>query len=119
MSGQRREEKRLDDLRQRIAARRREQGAGHGGEGERARASAYHLMLRLLADMGVALTAGVLLGYGVDHYAGTRPWGMLAGALLGLAAGVRNVLHTADSVSRGRRAGAGGDASDENSAANS
>ncbi len=57
-------------------------------------------MLRLLADMGVAMAAGVLLGWGVDSYFGTRPWGVLAGALLGLAAGVRNVLHTADMVSR-------------------
>ena len=100
----RREQQKLAELRERIERERARQHAGEQrGRAGDTQAAAHHLVLRLLADMGVALLAGGLLGYGIDHYFGTRPWGLLGGALLGLAAGVRNVLHTADSVNRSRK----------------
>ena len=98
-----RNDERLHELSRRIERQRAQHVAreakGRGRHAERA----HHLVLRLLTDLGVALMAGVLLGYGVDSYFDSRPWGMLGGALLGLAAGVRNVLYTADSVTRARR----------------
>ncbi len=98
MNGQ---DDRLEDLRRRIDEHRAARAAREQArKGRDPRAAAHHLVLRLLADLGVALAAGLLLGYGIDHYFGSRPWGMLGGALLGLAAGVRNVMHTADSMSR-------------------
>ena len=95
-------EEKLRELERRLAEARRQRQDGAGKRHD-AHAKAHHLVLRLLADMGVALLAGVLLGWGADSYFGTRPWGVLAGALLGLAAGVRNVLHTADMAMRQRR----------------
>ena len=83
----------LEELR-----RRHESEARQPRENPHARAS--HLVMRLLTDLGAGLIAGVLLGWGLDRWLGSRPWGIIGGSLLGLAAGVRNVLRTADSVSR-------------------
>ncbi len=47
------------------------------------------------ARVGVDLVSGVLLGaglgYGIDLYAGTKPWGLIVCFLLGAAAGFMNV----------------------------
>jgi len=56
--------------------------------------------MRLLTDLAAGLIAGVLLGWGIDTWLHSKPWGIVIGSLLGLAAGVRNVLRTADAVSR-------------------
>ncbi len=102
-------EQRLKELERRIGEARARREKDRHRKGADAHAAAHHLVLRLLADMGVALAAGGLLGWGADSYFGSRPWGTLAGVLLGLAAGVRNVLHTADAVSRRAAAGKSGD----------
>ncbi len=75
------------------------------GEPERKRrrnphAAASHLVMRLLTDLAAGLIAGLLLGWSIDAWLQSKPWGIVIGSLLGLAAGVRNVLRTADSVSR-------------------
>jgi ATP synthase protein I len=44
---------------------------------------------------GLAVLLGAALGYGVDHLAGTSPWGFHLGYLLGLAAGMINVFKAA------------------------
>lgn len=47
------------------------------------------------ARVGVDLVSGVLLGaglgYGIDLYAGTKPWGLIVCFMLGAAAGFLNV----------------------------
>ena len=96
------DDERLHSLRRRIDEQRRRRDAAARRSGPDPRVAAHHLVLRLLADLGVALAAGLVLGWGIDRYFGTQPWGMLAGMLLGIAAGVRNVMHTADSASRAR-----------------
>jgi ATP synthase protein I len=46
--------------------------------------------------VGIELIAGLIVGVGLgwlaDRYIGTRPWGLLAGFLLGSAAGIFNVF---------------------------
>ncbi len=48
--------------------------------------------------IGLELVVGVGVGFGIgwalDHFAGTRPWGMLAGFFIGVAAGMLNVYRT-------------------------
>ncbi|MEM1213726.1 MAG: AtpZ/AtpI family protein [Planctomycetota bacterium] len=45
-----------------------------------------------VAGAGIELAAGICLfagvGYGLDHWLGTLPWGTVVGALLGFAAGL-------------------------------
>ena len=46
---------------------------------------------RLASELLAAMIVGPLLGLGLDRLAGTSPWGLLAGILIGFAAGIRNV----------------------------
>ena len=99
MTGPDEERRRLEKLEREIRELRSRQ-APERGRRENPHAAASHLVMRLLTDLGAGLVAGVLLGWSIDHWLETNPWGLIAGSLLGLAAGVRNVLRTADSVSR-------------------
>ena len=96
--------RRLDELARDIEALRQRHERGES-RGENPHASASHLVMRLLTDLGAGLIAGVLLGWGIDHWLGSKPWGVIVGSLLGLAAGVRNVLRTADMATRKQPSG--------------
>jgi F0F1-type ATP synthase assembly protein I len=62
-----------------------------------------------LSGIGIELVAAVagftLVGYWWDRHFGTRPWGVLIGALLGLAGGMYNVIRQA--LAATREAGSG------------
>jgi ATP synthase protein I len=49
---------------------------------------------------GGAVILGDALGYGVDHWLGTSPWGFLLGFFLGLVAGMINVFRAAAVASK-------------------
>lgn len=51
--------------------------------------------LKLSSEFIAGIVAGGLIGYLLDRYAGTSPWGMIVFLLLGFAAGVLNVLRSA------------------------
>jgi ATP synthase protein I len=91
---------RLDRLAHELEQLRRQQRGDDQPQRQHPHAAASHLVLRLLTDLIAGLIAGLLLGWGLDTWLQTTPWGIVAGSLLGLAAGVRNVLRTADAVSR-------------------
>jgi ATP synthase protein I len=48
--------------------------------------------IRLVSDFAGAALAGSALGYGVDHWCETGPWGIIAGLVLGVIAGTRRLL---------------------------
>ena len=48
--------------------------------------------LKYASEFSAAVIVGAALGYGVDKFAGSAPWGMLVGLLLGFGAGVMNVV---------------------------
>jgi ATP synthase protein I len=52
-----------------------------------------------------AIIVGALLGYGVDTFVHTSPWGLVTGLTLGFAAGVVNVVRVAQSYSRSNPVG--------------
>lgn len=47
---------------------------------------------RAAIDFATATTVGTVLGYGLDVWQHTSPWGLLGGLLLGTAAGVKQML---------------------------
>ena len=51
--------------------------------------------LRYASEFSAAIIAGAFLGYLVDKFAGSGPWGLLIGLLLGFGAGVMNVVRAA------------------------
>jgi len=50
---------------------------------------------RLGTELVAAVMIGALMGYAVDYYFGTKPWGILVGLIFGLAAGCLTVYRTA------------------------
>lgn len=72
-----------------------------GRERGRAVTSLAHLSTAGLA-FGLSVILGAAVGYGVDTWLDTSPWGFLAGFLLGLAAGMMNVFRAAGVWSRTR-----------------
>lgn len=58
---------------------------------------------RLGSELLAAMIVGPGLGLLIDRLAGTSPWGLIAGILIGFAAGIRNV------ASAMKKSGAGED----------
>jgi len=56
------------------------------------------IAFRLGTEMMVATLLGAGLGYGADHFFGTKPWGIVAGVVFGGAAGVLNVYRSAQAM---------------------
>jgi ATP synthase protein I len=56
--------------------------------------------LRVSIEMVSALIVGVGLGWLADHFLGSRPWGIIAGFLLGSAAGFANVFRAVQGMGR-------------------
>jgi ATP synthase protein I len=50
------------------------------------------LSLRIGGEFGAAIIVGALLGYGVDYFVHTSPWGLIVGFALGAVTGVVNVV---------------------------
>ena len=92
-------EDRLKRLDAELADRRKDDGAERAAE---ARASesrkGYAAAMKLSSEFVAAVIVGALLGYLLDHFAGTGPWGMIVLLLLGFCAGVLNVMRAAGMV---------------------
>jgi ATP synthase protein I len=82
----------LSDLRRRVSAAR-----GEGASKTAPPQSPASLALRFGGEFGAAIIVGALLGYGVDTFLHTSPWGLVIGFGLGFVAGVVNVVRVAQS----------------------
>ncbi|MDK1488725.1 AtpZ/AtpI family protein [Sinorhizobium sp. 7-81] len=58
----------------------------------------YAAAMKLSSEFIAGILVGAFLGYLLDHFAGTGPWGMIVLLLLGFCAGVLNVLRSAGMV---------------------
>lgn len=86
------------DIKARIAEARRK-AAGAGPSDATAKAVGIRVGIELLA--GVVF--GVLVGVFLDRWLGTAPWLLIVFLLLGIGAGIRNVIRTAQEQSRKAR----------------
>jgi ATP synthase protein I len=63
--------------------------------------------LARLSTIGIALVAataiGLLIGYGLDRWLGTRPWLTMVFTLFGIAAGFLNLFRDVGLIGRTRR----------------
>lgn len=57
------------------------------------------LGLRIGIELVVAVGVATGLGWAIDHWLGTRPWGMIALFFLGVAAGMLNVYRAVAGIS--------------------
>ena len=86
----------LNSLRRRVDAARAQDVAASPDEPP----NAASLALRMGGEFGAAVLVGAAIGFGIDHFAGTSPFGLGGGLILGFAAGVTNVVRAAQSYSR-------------------
>jgi ATP synthase protein I len=93
----------LSERLQRLGERLSHQGAGRLSENERRQGtssdpSALARGLRLATEFVAGVLIGTAIGWLLDRFAGTSPWGMIVFLLLGFAAGVLNVMRAAGVV---------------------
>ncbi len=90
-------ERRRRELEATLASRRpasREGGEDAGSKGT----AGYGQALKLSSEFIAGIAVGVGLGWLVDRFAGTSPWGLIVFLLLGFGAGVLNVLRSAGTI---------------------
>jgi ATP synthase protein I len=73
------------------AAREREEGRSAPQATEGADAN-YRAGSRVLADLVGGLAGGLFLGWVIDQFAGTRPWGLLVMMFFGIFVAFRNIV---------------------------
>ncbi|WP_116598264.1 AtpZ/AtpI family protein [Primorskyibacter marinus] len=61
---------------------------------------AWRMVIELVAGLGI----GFGIGYGLDHLFGTSPFLMVLFVMLGLAAGVKTMLRTAQEIQKNTEA---------------
>lgn len=92
-------EDRLKRLDAELAERRGKDEAGTDADARAAESrKGYAVAMKLSSEFVAAVIVGALLGYLLDHFAGTGPWGMIILLLLGFCAGVLNVMRAAGLV---------------------
>jgi len=83
-------------------ARRAQEGGRRAGDAkpDPAARSAIGLAFRIGLELVVGVFVGFAIGWALDDWLGTQPWGMIAFLFLGFAAGVFNVFRVATGTSR-------------------
>lgn len=57
-----------------------------------------HLAWRMVVELVVGLGIGFGIGYGLDQLFGTAPWLMIVFVFLGLAAGIKTMMRSAQEI---------------------
>ncbi len=91
-------EERRRQLEAELASRRPADKKGKKAEwdGKNSYAKAFQLSTEFVA----AIFVGALLGYLIDRFVGTTPWGMILFLLLGFVAGILNVMRSAGVIAQ-------------------
>ncbi|KTR84950.1 ATP synthase protein I [Novosphingobium fluoreni] len=86
------EDARLDALDERLrVAREQEEKRTRPVAGAEADES-YRAGNRVLADLLGGIVGGAFLGWVIDHFAGTTPWGLLVMMFFGILVAFRNII---------------------------
>ena len=86
------EDARIDALDKRLqAAHEREEERNRPAAGMEADVN-YRIGNRVLAELIGGIGGGAFLGWVVDHFAGTSPWGLLVMMFLGIIVSFRNII---------------------------
>jgi ATP synthase protein I len=90
---------RLQRLGERLGQHHSDRPSENGqGRGARADSTAIARGLRLSAEFVAGILVGAALGWLLDRWLGTSPWGMIVLLMLGFAAGVLNMMRSAGVV---------------------
>jgi ATP synthase protein I len=85
------EDARIDALEERLRAAREREEQRSRPRVQGADAN-YKLGNRVLAELLGGLIGGALIGWVIDRFAGTSPWGLLVMLFLGIVVAFRNII---------------------------
>ncbi|PLP57751.1 ATP F0F1 synthase subunit I [Mesorhizobium loti] len=91
-----------------LATRRPERSQGEEAANA-GRTAGYGQAFKLSSEFIAGIAVGTGLGWMVDRLAGSSPWGLIVGLLLGFGAGILNVLRSAGAVAEFGQGGKGPD----------
>ena len=91
------EDARIDSLEDRLAAAREREEQRTTSKQQGLDAS-YRAGNRVLAELLGGIVGGLLIGWVIDRFAGTSPWGLLVMLFLGIIVAFRNIFR----ISSGR-----------------
>lgn len=87
------EDARIDALDERLkAAQEREEERNRPQAGSGAADANYRLGSRVLSELIGGIGGGALVGWVIDRFAGTSPWGLLVLMFLGIIVAFRNII---------------------------
>ncbi len=89
------EDARIDALEKRLAAAQQREEERNRPQVSGADAS-YRSGNRVLADLLGGLLGGSVIGYAIDFFTGTNPWGLVVGLFLGIVVAFRNIIRAAN-----------------------
>ena len=89
------EDARIDALEQRLKAAQQRENQRNQPKMSGADDN-YRSGNRVLADLLGGILGGAVLGWTVDWFAGTSPWGLLVGLFLGIIVAFRNIIRAAN-----------------------
>ncbi|MEM9754371.1 MAG: AtpZ/AtpI family protein [Pseudomonadota bacterium] len=98
--GERSERDRLAELEARIRRAQKGPDSESAGNSEGEVHTQSQLAWRMVTELVAGLLIGFGIGYGLDQLIGTTPWLMIVFTVLGLVAGVRVMVRSADEVAR-------------------
>lgn len=78
-------DERLKAAKEREAERNRPSGSGHADAN-------YRMGSKVLSELIGGIGGGALIGWVIDHFAGTTPWGLLVMMFLGIIVSFRNII---------------------------
>lgn len=85
------EDARIDALEKRLRAAREREEQRNQPQVQGADAN-YKLGNRVLAELLGGMIGGALIGWVIDQFAGTSPWGLLVMLFLGIIVAFRNII---------------------------
>lgn len=85
------EDARIDALEKRLRAAREREEQRNQPQVQGADAN-YKLGNRVLAELLGGMIGGALIGWVIDRFAGTSPWGLLVMLFLGIIVAFRNII---------------------------
>lgn len=88
------EDARIDALEQRLKAAREREDQRNAPAKTEVDAN-YRIGNRVLGELVGGLVGGAFLGWVIDQFAGTRPWGLLVMLFLGVIVAFRNIIRIA------------------------
>lgn len=86
------EDPRIDSLDERLKALREREDQRNRPVAGTETDESYRVGNRVLSELLGGIAGGLFLGWVIDHFAGTSPWGLLVMLFLGIGVSFRNII---------------------------